>query len=264
MPAFATSADGVPIAYEVDGPEGLAVVLVHGWCCDRTLWDAQIVPLSSDVLVARLDLAGHGQSGASRTDWSMTAFGADVSAVMSAANLADVILVGHSMGADVVLETARRAKGRVRGLVWVDQYNQLSTFMSEARVQERVAPFRTSFARTTRTFVQGMFSRTSDADLIERVAAHMASARESIALAALEATWNHGRAVPELLAEVSLPIVSINAGKPFIDMDSMNQHGVHVMPMQGVGHFPMLEKPAEFNACLARAVELICHGRNDA
>ena len=263
MPAFATSADGVPIAYELDGPAGLAVVLVHGWCCDRTIWDAQIVSLSSVLLVARLDLAGHGQSGASRADWSMAAFGADVAAVMSAADLGDVILVGHSMGADVVLETARWAKGRVRGLVWVDQYNQLSTFMSEARVRERVAPFRASFARTTRTFAEGLFSRTSHAGLIERVATHMASARESIALAALEATWNHGRVVPELLAEVSLPIVSINAGEPFIDMASMNQHGVHVMPMSGVGHFPMLEKPGEFNACLARAVELICQGRND-
>ena len=88
--------------------------------------------------------------------------------------------------------------------------------------------------------------------------------RESVAIATLEATWNHGRVVPELLAEESLPLVSINAREPFIDMDSMNQHGVQVMPMQGVGHFPMLEKPAEFNACLARALELICHGRNDA
>ena len=264
MPAFATSADGVPIAYEVDGPEGLAVVLVHGWCCDRTIWDAQIAPLSSDHRIVRLDLAGHGQSGASRTDWSMAAFGADVSAVMSAANLADVILVGHSMGVDVVLETARRAKGCVRGLVWVDQYNQLSTFMSEAQVQERVAAFRTSFAMTTRTFVQGMFSRASNADLIERVAIGMASARESIALAALEATWNHGRAIPELLAELRLPIVSINAAEHFIDMDSLNQHGVHVLPMQDVGHFPMLEMPTEFNACLAKAVELVCSGRSDA
>ena len=92
----------------------------------------------------------------------------------------------------------------------------------------------------------------------------MASARESIALAALEATWNHGRAVPGRLAELGLPIVSINAAEPLIDTDSMNQHGVQVMPMQGVGHFPMLEKPAEFNACLARAVELVCHGRSDA
>lgn len=261
MPAFATSANGVPITYELEGSPGLAVVLVHGWCCDRTIWDAQTAPLSLEFLVARLDLAGHGQSGINRSDWSMAAFGADVSAVMSAANLADVVLVGHSMGVNVILEAARRVKRRVRGLVWVDQYSQLATFMSEASVRQRISPFRTSFSETTRAFVQGMFSPSSDPALVERVCVHMASSPESIALAALEATWNHGRAVPGLLAELGLPIVSINAAEPPIDTDSMNQHGVQVLSMQGVGHFPMLEKPAEFNACLATAVELVCRGR---
>jgi pimeloyl-ACP methyl ester carboxylesterase len=103
-----------------------------------------------------------------------------------------------------------------------------------------------------------MFSQASVPRLIERVANQMSSARESVALAALEATWNHGRAVPALLAEIRMPVVSINATSAFIDVDSMNRHGVRVLPMKGVGHFPMLEKPAEFNACLGRAVELVC------
>ena len=121
-------------------------------------------------------------------------------AVVSAAGLTDTILVGHSMGADVILEAARLMQVRVRGLVWVDQYKQLSTFMSEARVQERIAPFRARFTETTRTFIQRTFSSRSDSSLIERVAAQISSAPESMALAVLEATWNHGRSVPGLLA----------------------------------------------------------------
>jgi len=255
MQAFVRSSDRTRIAYESLGSSSTSLVLVHGWCCDSTYWDLQIAPLAARWRVVRLDLAGHGHSDCRRTDWSIAAFGADVSAVVSAAGLSDAILVGHSMGADVVLEAARLMKGRVRGLVWVDQYNQLSTLMSEARVQERLAPFRANFSETTRAFVRSMFSSASDSSLIERVAAHMSSASESIALAALEATWNHGRSVPGLLAEVDLPVVAINAEYPSTDIPSMKQHGVEVLLMPGVGHFPMLEKPTEFNACLARAVE---------
>jgi pimeloyl-ACP methyl ester carboxylesterase len=190
----------------------------------------------------------------------MAAFGADVTAVASAAGLADAVLVGHSMGADVVLEAARLMKGRVRGLVWVDQYNQLSAFLSEARVQERMAPFRANFTETARSFIQRTFPSASDGGLLERVAAHISSAPESMALATLEATWNHGRSVPGLLAELDLPVVAINAENPSTDILSMRQHGVEVLLMPGVGHFPMLEKPADFNACLARAVELCLNG----
>ena len=35
------SADGLPIAFTVTGDGPLAVVLIHGWMCDQTYWDAQ-------------------------------------------------------------------------------------------------------------------------------------------------------------------------------------------------------------------------------
>jgi len=235
MMAFARSFDRAHIAYEAVGSSGTSLVLVHGWCCDRTYWDPQVAPLAARWRVVRLDLAGHGQSDGGRTNWSMAAFGADVSAVVSAAGLTDPILVGHSMGADVILEAARLMQGRVRGLVWVDQYKQLSMFMSEARVQERIAPFRARFTETTRTFIQRTFSSRSDSSLIERVAAHISSAPESMALAVLEATWNHGRSVPGLLAELDLPVVAINAEHPSTDIPSMKKQGVEVLLCQMSG-----------------------------
>ena len=35
----AISADGLPIHYDVQGNGGIALVFVHGWCCDRRYWD---------------------------------------------------------------------------------------------------------------------------------------------------------------------------------------------------------------------------------
>src|SRR5262245_57460546 len=75
------SADGVPIAYEVHG-QGPALVLVHGWSCDRSYWKEQIEYLSPQYQLVLIDLAGHGESGLGRKDYTMAAFGADVAAVV--------------------------------------------------------------------------------------------------------------------------------------------------------------------------------------
>jgi pimeloyl-ACP methyl ester carboxylesterase len=39
---FATSADGVPIAYDDAGSGSPALVFVHGWSCDRGYWRHQL------------------------------------------------------------------------------------------------------------------------------------------------------------------------------------------------------------------------------
>jgi pimeloyl-ACP methyl ester carboxylesterase len=116
------SADGVPIAYEVHGQGSPALVLVHGWSCDRGYWKEQIEYLAPQYQLVLVDLAGHGASGLGRKDYTMAAFGEDVAAVVDRLGLKSVVLVGHSMGGDVVVEAARRLQGRVIGLVWVDDY----------------------------------------------------------------------------------------------------------------------------------------------
>ena len=257
--------DGVRIAYDVHGAGEPAVVLIHGWCCNRTHWRAQVAPLARRGRVVALDLAGHGESSSARTDWTTAAFGADVAAVVDDIGATEVILVGHSMGADVALEAARVLPDRVRGIVWIDQYTQLSHFMGEAEVAARVAPFRADFAATARAFVRRLFAPDADPALVARVSEEIASTPETMARAALGATWNHARNVPALLRELRLPVVAINARDPGADLASLQAHGVAVLDFPEAGHFPMLEKPAAFTARLATALDLIGRraARND-
>ncbi len=89
------------------------MVLIHGWSCDGNYWKEQIAPLKAKYTTVTVDLAGHGASGANRTDWSMGNFGEDVAAVVRQIHNQKVVLVGHSMGAPVALEAARRIGDRV-------------------------------------------------------------------------------------------------------------------------------------------------------
>jgi pimeloyl-ACP methyl ester carboxylesterase len=251
----AISYDGTEIVYDVFGIGAPTLVLVHGWSCDRSYWSAQSAMLSRDYRIATLDLAGHGESGLGRSSWTIAGFGSDVATVVSALDADSVILVGHSMGGDVIVDAARQLPGRVRGMIWVDTYTQLSEFPTLEQVRSRMAPFRANFADETRAFVRRMFSSSADPSLVERVAADMSSAPPEIALAAMESAWTFGTTVPGVLRDLGIPLVAINPEVPPTDMDSMRRNGVEVVLMSGVGHFLMLEDPGQFNECLARVIQ---------
>ena len=258
MKGLVTSADGIHIAYETRGEGTPALVFVHGWSCDRTYWDGQLPAFSRQFKVVAVDLAGHGESGLGRKTWTMGAFGGDVAAVVEKLGLDRVILIGHSMGGDVIVEAARRLPGRVAGLVWSDTYKQLGTPRTSEQLQALLAPFRANFVHATRRFVREMFPPTSDRTLVERVAADMSAAPPSIAVAAMESAASFDREIPGALVDLKLPVVAINPDYQPTDIASLERCGVKVFLMAGVGHFLMIEDAERFNRLLATVIGEHC------
>ncbi|HLY52265.1 MAG TPA: alpha/beta fold hydrolase, partial [Steroidobacteraceae bacterium] len=80
-PRIAMSDDLVHLQYQVYGQGEPAVLLIHGWCGNAAYWRAQIEALKPYYTVVALDLAGHGASGADRTDWSIANYAGDVASV---------------------------------------------------------------------------------------------------------------------------------------------------------------------------------------
>lgn len=251
---FVTSPDSIQVAYEVHGNAAPALIFVHGWSCDRSYWQGQVEPFSRNFKVVAIDLAGHGESGLNRRSWTIEAFGADVAAVVKKLNLQRVILIGHSMGSNVIAEAARQMPGRVAGLVLVDQYKNLGPGLTQEEVLAFAARFRTSFADSVASFVRRLFISTSDSALVERVAADMSSAPPGIALDALVFTLNYSRQMPHTLEELKLPVIAINDTRGPTDVVSLQRYGVQVMIMPGVGHFLMMENPEGFNLLLSTAI----------
>ena len=93
---IASAPDGVPIHYDVQGTGAVALVFVHGWCCNRGHWAGQVDHFAPDYTLVCIDLAGHGASGRDRARQTMSAFGQDVVAVVEQLGLEQVVLIGHS------------------------------------------------------------------------------------------------------------------------------------------------------------------------
>jgi pimeloyl-ACP methyl ester carboxylesterase len=248
------SADGVPVAYEVHGTAAPALILVHGWSCDRSYWKEQVEELSPQFQLVLIDLAGHGESGMGRKSYTIDSFGDDVAAVVEKLDLEGVVLVGHSMGGDVIISAAKRLRGRVAGLVWVDDYKSLESPSTDEQVEAFAGRFRKDFKRSVDPFVRAMFGPNADPKLVDRVARDMSSAPPSVSMPSLVSSFSNARRVPAALAELKLPVVAINSDREPTDYDSLAKHGVKARVIPDIGHFIQLEDPPRFNRTLSSVV----------
>jgi pimeloyl-ACP methyl ester carboxylesterase len=260
----ALSTDGVPIVYEVFGEARAeadagapTLVLIHGWSCDRSYWAAQVEPFAARYRVVTLDLAGNGDSGLDRENWTIASYGADVTAVVEELDLENVILVGHSMGGDVAVDATRLMPDRVAAMVWVDTYSQLGTPRTPESIQEFVAPLRADFVANTYALVrEGLFRPDSDSALVERVARDMSAAPADVAVRSLESSFANSAVVPVVLEEeLDLPVVAINPDDGSTDVESLARYGVEVVLVPNAGHFMMMEDPERFNAILMDVID---------
>lgn len=259
-PRIADSAAGrVHIEYRVYGRGEPLIVLVHGWSCDSNYWMAQIKPLAAKYTVVTVDLAGHGASGANRSDWTMAAFGSDVAAAVNALPKAGpVILVGHSMGGPVVIEAAHQLGARVLGVIGVDTFQQIGLPMATmVERKKQVAGFEKDFIGSTRAFVAAsLFRKDADPLFMRRIADDMSQEPPEVGIGALRGFFNWNGA--PAMSSLSLPIVAINS----------DLHGVtdaariaklvpkfRLVTIPGTDHFLMMEHPEKFNPELLRQIE---------
>jgi len=250
---YVPSADGVPIHYHAEGDGLPALVFVHGWSCDGSYWSEQVRSFSPRHRVVTIDLAGHGTSGRGRREWTIPAFAQDVRAVIETLNLERVVLVGHSMSGQVILEAARLLPDRVIALIPVDTLNDV-TWKPGKEIDDLLESMRRDFPGATREFVKGMFPPGADPDLVERIASRISRAPPEIAVAVLRAVFSFDSAAA--MARVRQPIRAINAATYPTQVEINRRYAPQfgAVIIQGTGHFPMLEKPEEFNRLLADAV----------
>ncbi|MCX5658052.1 MAG: alpha/beta hydrolase [Candidatus Omnitrophica bacterium] len=252
------SADNVPIAYAVYGPAtDPTVVFVHGWSCDSRYWHNQIPYFTKKYRVITVDLAGHGNSGFGRKVYTTEAFGQDVAAVLRKLDVKKAVLVGHSMGGEIILYAAKIAPERVIGLVGVDTLEDLGMVYPDEVKNSIYEPIAADFVPEVQKFVRTMFPANADKALVEAVARDMSSAPQDVALSSMKEYFKVSD--PELIKDLKVPLKSVNA-----DLWPTNVEGnkklvlsYEMALMKGHGHFIMLEDPSQFNALLEQMINRV-------
>jgi pimeloyl-ACP methyl ester carboxylesterase len=248
------SPDNVHIEYRVLGHGEPAVLLVHGWACDANYWNEQLAALGAHYTVVAINLAGHGGSGNNRSEWSIANYAADVAAVATQIPNQRLVLVGHAMGATVVLAAAPLIGARVSGIIAVEALRSVGQpVLSAGDIEQRVAPFRADFVGETRKLVTDtLFERGANPALVQKVAYDMSLEPPAVAVASLQALLSVDLA--GLLRAIHVPVYAINSDLLPTDATRIRK----ALPdftldvLDHSGHFLMLEVPARFNPLLLK------------
>ncbi len=99
-----------------DKGQGKAVVLLHGFLENSTMWNSISEALSKKHRVVCIDLLGHGKTENLGYIHTMEAQAEMVKAVLNHLKLRKYILIGHSMGGYIALAFAKLFPQNVKGI----------------------------------------------------------------------------------------------------------------------------------------------------
>jgi pimeloyl-ACP methyl ester carboxylesterase len=252
--------DGANIVGEVRGKGETALVFLHGWGGDREYWKNQVAVFAGDYRIVALDQAGHGESRTERKDSNVSALAGDVETVVKELGLKRVILVGHSMGGPVALAAAKRLPGTVVAVIGVDTlHNAEAKFPAEV-AEKLLAAIEKDFKGTIRAgFFTGLLPEKADPELASWLTKKAEGQNPKMAVALMREIF--GLDTAKLLREAKVPVRCINSGGGYA---FFNKTAVEVnkkyadfaaVSIDAVAHYPMLEKPDEFNRALRDALK---------
>src|SRR5579883_2175053 len=117
---FAIARDGTPLYYRVLG-EGPPIILSDGIGCDGYVWKYLIEALRPHYTVIHWNYRGHGKTPMPQNPAKVAVvdLADDLATLLDHLEQKQAVLVGHSMGVQVCLETYRRYPDRVLGLALI-------------------------------------------------------------------------------------------------------------------------------------------------
>lgn len=247
------------VHYVTAGKGNHTIVFVHCWAGNLGFWREQASALADKARLIFVDLPGHGQSDKPQTAYTMDFFADAVLAVLQAEKVDKAIFIGHSMGGAVLCRICHRAPEKVAGLISVDGL-LCRPPGTPAEARALVAPFATAqYLDHAKGFISTFFPIPGSEALRDRVMSEMLTTPQHVMFGAMLGMF--GEDQPDwILQNINAPVAVINARSPWWN-DRYEQYVRSLTPqsdyvtMNGVGHFLMLEKPAEFNATLSDVLQ---------
>jgi pimeloyl-ACP methyl ester carboxylesterase len=208
-----------------------------------------------------LDLAGHGNSGLSRKNYTMEAFGEDVKAVTAAAGGGKVILIGHSMGGSVIAEAARLMPDRVIGLIGIDTLQDIEYPLTSKGLKMMTGPMEKDFRSGSREFIKQMILPGTDKELSEWILSDMSAAPPEVALSAMNnmmAQYITGDAA-KIFDKIRIPVITVNGDMSSINYKANRRHmfSFDAIIIKKADHFLMMDRSDEFNNALDKAIDML-------
>ena len=266
----------IELCYVEAGSGAPPLVFVHGFSGSRVGWEPQFAHFAKSHRVVVPELRGHGDSPRGEAEMTIENLADDLGALLERLDLTGAVLIGHSMGCRVSLETCRGASGRVAGVVLIDGSNVGIGGKEEAqrRLDELIAA--EGYVAFARKLYDGMFLEGHDPELKAFAMARGLAfpAETGYPLFRNLMAYDADRAVAAM-RETGLPVLVLQStamgvdrvrrsipeggSSPYMDLVLANCPRAEGAVIPGRGHFAQLEAPETVNA----RIEAFLSGRID-
>lgn len=259
---------GINLAYD-DSGSGLAVVLLHGFPFNRSIWSEQVSALQRDFRIITPDLRGHGESEVTAGTITMETMARDIAALLDQLQVSHTVLGGLSMGGYVALAFARLFPERLQALVLADTRAQGDT--AEAK-QNRAVQAEKALKEGMKPIADGMLPKlftpetfSNRAAVVQRVNEMMLSTPPEGAAAALRGMAER-QDHTTFLSHINVPtLILVGREDPITPLaDSQLMHekiaGSRLEIIEKAAHVSNLEQPEKFNDGLSEFLRRLVDG----
>lgn len=251
-PVLVPTPQGHLHVYDSVSGAGIPIVFIHGNGANLTQWGGQLAHFRKAHRVIAIDLRGMGKSEVpSDGVYTIPAMAEDIHLVVNALNVDRFVLVGHSFGGAVVAAYAAAHPERVEGVVYADSAGDIkATPEQSARYLDALRMDKTKVVRTAYEPILATASPQVKAAVLDSVDRTSTEAYSE----SMESMRDFS--VAKALAAYKGPVLAIAATDTPSSLH-VQFPSIPVRRMTGVGHWLMMEKPAEFNAILGEFVSSV-------
>ena len=252
----------VTLAADVRG-DGPALLLVHGFPLDRSLWAHQVATLAGWRRIAP-DLRGLGATVAPDDDYSIAAYADDVIGLLDRLRISRAVVAGLSMGGYVAFEMVRRYRDRVAGLILCDTRADADGVEGRASRDAMIAVAQEQgvsvVAERLLPRVLGRTTQLTQPHLVEQVREMMTRAPVSGVVGALRAMKERPDSTP-LLPSIDVPTLVVVGQEDEMTPPAIAKAMTDAIPsaamtvIAGAGHLSPLEAPTAVSRVLAEFLE---------
>ncbi len=260
-----TRIDDIQLAYD-DVGVGHAVVLIHGYPFNRSLWTEQTEALTSRFRVVTPDLRGFGESDSSEGPVTMNRMAQDVAKLMDQLGIEQAVIGGLSMGGYVALAFVKQFPSRVKALVLADTRAQADT---EEGKQTRHQQAEKALSEGMAGIADAMLPKLLTPDtvskrpeVVKRVRDMMLKTKPQGAASALLGMAERDDQ-SEFISTIRVPTMILvgreDALTPLADSEKMQSKIApsRLVVIENAGHVSNLEQTEQFNFALIRFLDRV-------
>jgi pimeloyl-ACP methyl ester carboxylesterase len=247
------------VHYKEYGQGEKSLIFIHGWGCDLNTWKYQFDYFKDKYHLVLIDLPGYGQSDKVEQNYTIDLFAQSVSEVIRDLDIKNPVLVAHSMGLPIAIESLKQLNNGNAILVNIDgvYFDFPTDSIENIQYKEGLTEFANMFngenyKQNVEQFCNGFITESTPEDVKSYILSTMIETPQKVGYQSMKSLVDPKYWDKKTLTNQS---ISIYAKTDELAPDNENLlrkqfPNLTYIEMDSVNHFLMMEKPKKVNEIL--------------